>query len=96
MHRRPERHLRITADILFPRRRVAIFVDGCFWHGCPEHSRPLRSNATYWQTKIARNRARDRANTKSLEHAGWRVVRIWEHTSMAEARKIVEAALGDR
>lgn len=93
LHARPEPNVRATADILFPRHRVAVFVDGCFWHGCPDHTRPLRSNQAYWREKIARNQARDRASTKRLEEAGWRVVRIWEHVPAHIAGDIVEADL---
>ena len=67
-------------DAAFPDRRVAIFVDGCFWHGCPRCRRVLPAvNRTYWKRKIARNKARDRANDSRLRRAGWTVVRIMEH-----------------
>jgi len=66
-------------DIVFVRARVAVFVDGCFWHGCPEHCRMPSSNTGYWDAKIARNMARDRVITKELRAQGWRVVRVWEH-----------------
>jgi DNA mismatch endonuclease (patch repair protein) len=96
LHERPEPNIRATADILFPPRRVAVFVDGCFWHGCPDHTRPVRSNQTYWREKIARNQERDLATTKRLEEAGWRVVRIWEHVPAHRAAEIVEAELLNR
>jgi DNA mismatch endonuclease (patch repair protein) len=66
-------------DFVFQKDRVAVFVDGCFWHGCPQHGRKPDSNKRYWNAKIARNKARDRAVTLALKSAGWRVVRIWEH-----------------
>jgi DNA mismatch endonuclease (patch repair protein) len=66
-------------DFVFRRQRVVVFVDGCFWHGCPRHLRLPATNASYWQNKIARNRARDRAVVRVLRASGWRVVRIWEH-----------------
>ena len=66
-------------DFVFPRSKVAVFVDGCFWHGCPLHGQQPKQNAQYWRTKIARNRARDRWVTRTLRASGWRVLRIWEH-----------------
>jgi DNA mismatch endonuclease (patch repair protein) len=66
-------------DFVFRRRRVAIFIDGCFWHGCALHSRPPKSNQEYWTAKLARNRRRDRAVSRVLRETGWRVLRIWEH-----------------
>ncbi|MBI3895831.1 MAG: very short patch repair endonuclease [Acidobacteria bacterium] len=67
-------------DFVFPERRVAIFADGCFWHGCPHccHA-PVRNNSAYWREKIKRNRARDQSNRRRLQTQGWRVLRIWEH-----------------
>ena len=76
---------RRTVDIAFPSRRLAVFVDGCFWHGCPDHSRPPRSNTDWWIAKLAANIARDRATTVHLEAAGWTVLRIWEHEDPARA-----------
>ena len=95
--------LRLTAggrrprpDVVFTRRRVAVFVDGCFWHGCPEHGRvPGGRNAAYWEAKLSRNRARDELDTAALAEAGWRVVRLWEHASLDEAVAAVEAALAN-
>lgn len=66
-------------DFVFRRERLAIFVDGCFWHGCPRHGRNPSSNRSYWIPKLARNRARDRAVTKKLRKAGWNVLRFWDH-----------------
>ena len=65
-------------DIVFGRRRVAVFVDGCFWHGCPRHYLAPINNASLWHEKVTRNRLRDRRNTRELRVAGWRVIRIWE------------------
>lgn len=76
---RPIPELRRTADIVFPRERLAIFVDGCFWHGCPEHHRPARKNAEFWSTKIAINKQRDLETTQALTERGWMVIRCWEH-----------------
>lgn len=71
--------LRREADIVFPRARVAVFVDGCFWHGCPEHGTWPRHNADFWREKIAANVERDRDTEARLQAAGWTVARIWEH-----------------
>ena len=65
-------------DFVFPKARVAVFVDGCFWHGHPEKCRMPKAHRAYWQKKIARNVARDRHVTRSLQDKGWKVVRIWE------------------
>jgi DNA mismatch endonuclease (patch repair protein) len=74
----------IRPDIVFTRRRVAIFIDGCFWHGCPEHGRkPGGVNEAYWGAKIARNRERDAEHVARLTAAGWRVMRFWEHDEPA-------------
>lgn len=84
---------RRRADIAFPRRRVAVFVDGCFWHGCPEHHVAPRANAGFWAGKIEANRRRDRETDDLLEGAGWSVVRVWEHEgpSGAALTKVLEA-----
>jgi len=79
LHRRPIAGLRREADIVFPRARVAIFVDGCFWHACPTHATWPKANAEFWKTKIERNRERDRETDERLREAGWEVVRVWEH-----------------
>lgn len=92
----PEPGLRRRADIVFPRARVAVFIDGCFWHGCPEHGRSVfNHNAEYWPAKIAANIARDADTNARLEQAGWHVLRYWEHESVedivAEIRQTVLA-----
>lgn len=66
-------------DFVFPKARLALFVDGCFWHGCPRCFRRPSSNQEYWDTKIARNRARDRSVTRKLRIQGWSVLRVWHH-----------------
>ena len=66
-------------DFVFPAGRLAVFVDGCFWHGCPRHFRAPSSNQEYWGEKFVRNRARDRAVSRQLRASGWRVMRVWEH-----------------
>jgi DNA mismatch endonuclease (patch repair protein) len=72
-------------DIVFTKKRVAVFVDGCFWHGCSVHARRPTQNASYWGPKIARNIERDLEQNARLEQAGWRVLRIWEHEPVDEA-----------
>jgi len=89
--RAPE--LSVLADVVFPRLRVVVFVDGCFWHGCPEHCRVPERNSVYWQAKINRNRRRDAAVTVALNDSGWRVIRTWEHEPVAGSVAKIEAAL---
>ncbi len=69
----------VRPDVVFTRARLAVFVDGCFWHRCPEHGSLPRANTDYWGPKLERNVARDRAVDRALELAGWRVLRAWEH-----------------
>lgn len=82
---------RRLADIVFPRARVAVFVDGCFWHGCPEHASWPKSNADFWREKIETNRARDDDTNRRLIALGWKVVRIWSHEAPEEAAARLEA-----
>ncbi len=84
---------KVRPDIVFTKRRVAVFVDGCFWHGCPDHFRRPKSHAEYWDAKIARNVVRDRRDSEILSEAGWSVVRIWEHVPLAEAVERVLTAV---
>src|SRR4051812_33034335 len=70
---------RCKPDIVFPRAQIAVFVDGCFWHRCPEHASSPKANAEWWSEKLARNVARDRENDALLRAAGWTVVRLWAH-----------------
>lgn len=86
---RPLRELRRTADLLFTRAKVAVFVDGCFWHSCPVHHTVAKTNADYWAAKVVRNRERDRETDRLLAEAGWAVVRIWEHEPAMEAAERV-------
>jgi DNA mismatch endonuclease (patch repair protein) len=85
--------LRCRPDVVFSKARVAVFVDGCFWHRCPQHLTDPRTNSTYWAAKLDRNVARDRRNDAALEAAGWHVIRVWEHESPSGAADRVEAAL---
>jgi DNA mismatch endonuclease (patch repair protein) len=84
---------RVRPDIAFTARRVAVFVDGCFWHACPEHGTKPASNTWYWGPKLTRNVERDRAADAALLAAGWQVVRIWEHEHLDAAVAAVIAAL---
>ena len=85
----------IRVDVAFPRKRLLVFVDGCFWHGCAEHGTSPRANSSYWRTKLAVNAERDVRQTAALEAAGWRVLRIWEHVPALEAARLVEQMLDD-
>jgi DNA mismatch endonuclease (patch repair protein) len=87
---------RVRPDIAFTARRVAVFVDGCFWHACPEHGSKPRANDWYWTPKLARNVERDRVADQTLASAGWHVVRIWEHESLEQALAAVIAVVGAR
>ncbi len=81
-HRRGTRRgegVRVRPDFIFPKVRLALFVDGCFWHGCPKHGTQPKGNRAFWKNKFVRNKARDVLVTRVLRRAGWRVLRIWEH-----------------
>lgn len=85
--------IRSRADILFTKHRLAIYVDGCFWHRCPLHASVPRSNSAWWEEKLAANMSRDRRVDTELRAAGWRVLRVWEHESAAHVADLVEAEL---
>lgn len=80
-------------DVVFTRARLVVLVDGCFWHGCPEHGTTAKANADYWSNKIVTNVRRDRDTDQRLEAAGWRVLRLWEHEEVRAAADRVEHAL---
>jgi DNA mismatch endonuclease (patch repair protein) len=88
-------HRLIRPDVVFSRRRLAVFVDGCFWHQCPQHGTMPRDPTGYWHAKLARNVERDLATTAGLQGAGWSVLRIWEHVPPAEAAAHVAARLAE-
>lgn len=71
--------VRTKADIVFSRHRIAVYLDGCFWHRCPEHGQLPKANRDYWKPKLERNAQRDKEATKALRAEGWTVIRIWEH-----------------
>jgi DNA mismatch endonuclease, patch repair protein len=97
---RPERDIRRTADMVFATPRVAVFIDGCFWHGCEAHYRRPSVNMDYWAERVARNQARDLETTRLLEDRGWTVLRFWEHeppTEVADAiERVVRGACKER
>jgi len=90
---RPSREIRRTADIVFTRRRIAVFIDGCFWHGCSLHGTSPKANADYWGPKLAKNVERDLDTTARLTAAGWTVLRFWEHESPVHVTGEIEAAI---
>jgi DNA mismatch endonuclease, patch repair protein len=94
---RPINGLRRTADLVFTRAKVAVFLDGCFWHGCPQHHTVAVTNARFWADKVEGNRARDRDTDRQLSEVGWTTVRVWEHEDCREAalrvRDVVQKCL---
>lgn len=96
VHAQPLPSLRRKADVVFPRAKVAVFIDGCFWHGCPLHGRRRHEvNQWYWPEKISRNQRRDADTDTRLAGAGWAVVRVWEHEDPAEAAmKVADVVRG--
>jgi len=96
----PEPSLKCKADIVFPREKICVFVDGCFWHGCPTHFRTPGINAEWWAEKIADNKRRDREKRRGLKVMGWKVIAIWEHeiteTRLPELVTRIAAAVAQR
>ena len=84
LHVRPVPGLRCTVDVVFPRDRLALFIDGCYWHVCPEHASYPVTNRDWWRTKLEATRERDQRNTEALEAAGWIVLRVWEHEDVGD------------
>jgi DNA mismatch endonuclease, patch repair protein len=95
-NRRPAPHLRFRADVVFPTDRVVLFVDGCFWHACPDHGTTPRTNSDYWSAKLERNLARDARNQAILEQEGWLVLRAWEHEDPSDVAARVADAISLR
>jgi len=91
---RPIKNVRRTADIVFPRARVAVFIDGCFWHGCAEHYQAPARNAEFWLAKRIRNQQRDAETDRLLEAHGWRPLRIWEHEVRADPDAVAARIAG--
>jgi DNA mismatch endonuclease (patch repair protein) len=92
---RPQAELRTRADVVFTRRRIAVYIDGCFWHGCPAHGTQPKSNVDYWAPKLARNMERDAETTRALEERGWVVLRFWEHEPVDEVVARIAARVSD-
>ncbi|MFJ3983104.1 very short patch repair endonuclease [Streptomyces fungicidicus] len=84
---------RRTIDIVFPKAKIAVFMDGCFWHGCPQHATSPKANAEWWRAKLDKNMARDRETTEHLTAAGWTVLRYWEHAPPDEVAAAVQATV---
>lgn len=95
VHVRPVEDLRRTADVVFTRRKIAVFIDGCFWHACPEHFVMPRANADYWVPKVEGNQRRDRETDISLRAAGWTVLRFWEHEASTSVAERIERVVAD-
>lgn len=87
---------RRTIDIAFGKAKIAVFMDGCFWHGCPDHATSPKANAEWWRAKLDKNMARDRETSRHLEAAGWTVLRFWEHERPADVAAAVARARRDR
>jgi DNA mismatch endonuclease (patch repair protein) len=97
VHRRPIKVVHREADIVFSSARIAVFVDGCFWHGCPEHATWPKNNAEFWRVKIETNRQRDLDTDARLADSGWLAIRVWEHeTTDAAVARVHEAVLRRR
>lgn len=86
---RPDPNYRGTADLVFRKARVAVFIDGCYWHGCPQHYKPPTAHSEYWAAKIERNLARDRAMDAHLQQLGWLSLRLWEHVPPDQAARLI-------
>lgn len=93
---RPLPSIRRTADLVFTRAKVAVFMDGCFWHGCPEHHTKSATNAEYWAEKVRRNRERDAETDRLLTEAGWKVIRVWEHENPEASAHVIAAEVHGR
>lgn len=93
---RPLPELRRTADLVFRKVRVAVFIDGCYWHGCPDHYRQPKTNSSYWSDKIATNTERDRDTDARLSAAGWRPMRFWEHEDPESVANAIESEVRKR
>ncbi|MBM9505326.1 very short patch repair endonuclease [Actinacidiphila acididurans] len=88
---------RRTIDIVFPGPKVAVFLDGCFWHGCPKHATQPKANAEWWRAKLDRNMARDTETTSRLAEQGWTVLRFWEHEDpLSVADRVAEVVMEAR
>jgi DNA mismatch endonuclease, patch repair protein len=96
VNRRPEHALRATADIVFTSVRVAVFVDGCFWHRCPIHGTAPKANGDWWRSKLDENVSRDRRTDRALADRGWLVIRVWEHENPELAADMIMSTVRAR
>ncbi len=100
VHAAPVQGLRRSGDIVFPRRRVVVLIDGCFFHGCPQHYISPKTRTTFWEEKISLNRRRDAETTRLFEADGWTVLRFWEHEDVdqvvGEIKRVVDSARSSR
>lgn len=92
----PLKHVRRSADLVFVSAQVAVFVDGCFWHGCPEHYVPAVSNREYWSDKISKNRVRDADTDRRLLDAGWVPIRVWAHEDPQRVAEMIAVTVRGR
>jgi DNA mismatch endonuclease (patch repair protein) len=92
---RPLPNLRRTADLVFRGPRIAVFIDGCYWHACPQHFRQPSEHPAYWRTKIDRNRERDAETNAVLAQYGWTVLRFWSHLDASEIADAIAAAVSE-
>ena len=92
-HVRPLAALRCEVDIAFPKQKLAVFVDGCWWHSCPQHGMIPKTNVDFWTQKLQRTQERDLRNTLVLEASGWSVLRVWEHLGPEDAVKKIISRL---
>lgn len=92
----PVRGIRRRADIVFSRQRIAVYMDGCFWHGCPAHGTLPKANNAWWAAKLRANRERDADTDRQLAAAGWLVLRFWEHEDPAKAALVVAESVDER
>ncbi len=93
---KPERDLNRRADIVFRQAKVAVFIHGCFWHGCTRHFKSPKTNKSFWETKIQRNIQRDKETKEILRKRGWRVIEIWEHQSSESGAKTIVRVVDER
>ncbi|SFD62587.1 very short patch repair endonuclease [Streptomyces aidingensis] len=96
LHRPVPGMRRRTIDIAFPGPKVAVFLDGCFWHGCPEHATQPKANSEWWRQKLDKNMSRDRETTERLASEGWTVLRFWEHEAPGTVAELVAKAVADK
>ena len=90
---KPEQNLRMRGDLVWKGRKLVVMIDGCYWHGCPEHATSPKNNAAWWRQKLDANIERDRRSDAELQARGWRVLRFWEHEDPTCVADVIEEAL---